>query len=204
MQTSGIPQHPVQTTDRSFRELGLSQPIVEAVEKIGFVNPTPIQAAVIPTALSGKDVIGLAQTGSGKTAAFALPIAEKLVHGRGVRALILAPTREIALQTKAFLDLFGANHELLTACIIGGVKMKPQIDALRAKPDIVVATPGRLLDHVQRRTVALDHIEVLVLDEADHMLDLGFLPQIRDILRRLPKERQTLMFSATMPDSIEM
>jgi ATP-dependent RNA helicase RhlE len=204
MQTSGIPQHPVQTTDRSFRELGLSQPIVEAVEKIGFVNPTPIQAAVIPTALSGKDVIGLAQTGSGKTAAFALPIAERLTHGEGVRALILSPTREIALQTKAFLDIFGAEHNLSTACLIGGVKMKPQFDALKKTPDILVATPGRLLDHVMRRSVSLDHIEQLVLDEADHMLDLGFLPQMRDILRRLPRERQTMMFSATMPDTIEM
>ncbi|HEV7919646.1 MAG TPA: DEAD/DEAH box helicase [Thermoanaerobaculia bacterium] len=204
MHTSGIPQHPVQTTDRSFRELGLSQPIVEAVEKIGFINPTPIQAAVIPTALSGKDVIGLAQTGSGKTAAFALPIAERLTHGDGVRALILSPTREIALQTKAFLDIFGAEHNLSTACLIGGVKMKPQTDALRKTPDILVATPGRLLDHVNRRAVSLDAIEQLVLDEADHMLDLGFLPQMRDILRRLPRERQTMMFSATMPDTIEM
>lgn len=204
MFTGAIPQHPVETTDKTFSALGLSAEIVATIEKIGFVHPTPIQAAVIPHALEPRDVIGLAQTGSGKTAAFVLPIAEKLVHGRGVRGLILAPTREIALQTKAFLDLFGKNHELSTACIIGGVKMKPQIDALRAKPDIVVATPGRLLDHVQRRTVSLDAIEILVLDEADHMLDLGFLPQMRDILRRLPKERQTLMFSATMPDSIEM
>ena len=204
MHTVGIPQHPVPTTDRSFRELGLSQPIVAAVEKIGFVNPTPIQAAVIPTALSGKDVIGLAQTGSGKTAAFALPIAERLTHGNGVRALILSPTREIALQTKAFLDIFGAEHNLSTACLIGGVKMKPQTDALKKTPDILVATPGRLLDHVNRRAVSLDAIEQLVLDEADHMLDLGFLPQMRDILRRLPRERQTMMFSATMPDTIEM
>jgi ATP-dependent RNA helicase RhlE len=131
-------------------------------------------------------------------------MAEKLVHGHGVRGLILSPTREIALQTKAFLDLFGKHHDLHTACLIGGVRMKPQLDALRQKPDIIVATPGRLLDHVKRRTAAIDKIEMLVLDEADHMLDLGFLPQIRDILRRLPRERHTMMFSATMPDSIEM
>jgi ATP-dependent RNA helicase RhlE len=199
-----IPQHPVDTTDKTFADLGLSPEILATITEIGFQHPTPIQAAVIKDAMAGKDVIGLAQTGSGKTAAFVLPIAERLVHGRGIRGLILAPTREIALQTKAFLDLFGRNHELATACVIGGVKMKPQIDALRAKPDIVVATPGRLLDHVERRTVSLDAIEVLVLDEADHMLDLGFLPQIRDILRRLSRDRQTLMFSATMPDSIEM
>ena len=202
--TAAIPQHPVQTTDQSFTALGLTPEILRTIEKIGFVHPTPIQAAVVPIALTGRDVIGLAQTGSGKTAAFVLPMAEKLVHGQGVRGLILSPTREIALQTKAFLDLFGKHHDLHTACLIGGVKMKPQLDALRGQPDIIVATPGRLLDHVKRRTTSLDKIEVLVLDEADHMLDLGFLPQMREILRRLPRERQTMMFSATMPDSIEM
>lgn len=200
----GIPQHPVATTDQTFDSLALSAAIVDAIRKVGFIHPTPIQAAVIPHALAGRDVIGLAQTGSGKTAAFVLPMAEKLTHGRGVRGLILSPTREIALQTKTFLDLFGVNHELRTACVIGGVKMRPQTTALRETPDIVVATPGRLLDHVQRRHVKLDDIEILILDEADHMLDLGFLPQMKDILRRLPRERQTMMFSATMPDSIEM
>ncbi len=204
MVTVAIPQHPVQTTDKSFSALGLSPEIIHTIENFGFVHPTPIQAAVIPTAMTGQDVIGLAQTGSGKTAAFVLPMAERLVHGQGVRGLILSPTREIALQTKAFLDLFGKHHDLHTACLIGGVKMVPQLDAMRAKPDIIVATPGRLLDHVKRRSASLDKIEVLVLDEADHMLDLGFLPQIREVLRRLPRERQTMMFSATMPDSIEM
>lgn len=204
MFNAAIPQHPVETTDTTFTSLGLSPEVVATIEKIGFVHPTPIQAAVIPTALTGKDAIGLAQTGSGKTAAFVLPMAERLTHGRGVRGLIMAPTREIALQTKAFLDLFGKNHNLQTACLIGGVRMKPQLDALFANPDVVVATPGRLLDHVNRRTVNLEKVEVLVLDEADHMLDLGFLPQIRDVLRRLPRDRQTMMFSATMPDSIEM
>jgi ATP-dependent RNA helicase RhlE len=204
MLISGIPQHPVPTTELPFEALGLAPEIVDVVRKLNFTHPTPIQAAVIPIALSGKDVIGLAETGSGKTAAFVLPLAERLTHGNGVRGLILSPTREIALQTKTFLDLFGAGHQLSTACLIGGVKMKPQIDALRAQPDIIVATPGRLLDHVNRRNTKLDAIEYLVLDEADHMLDLGFLPQMRDILRRLPRERQTMMFSATMPDSIEM
>lgn len=204
MHSVAIPQHPVKTTDKPFDSLGLTADILDVVGKIGFEHPTPIQAAVIPTALSGADVIGLAQTGSGKTAAFVLPLAERLTHGGGVRGLILSPTREIALQTKAFLDLFGQHHQLKTVCLIGGVKLGPQTDALRAKPDIVVATPGRLLDHVRQRHVALDSIEVLVLDEADHMLDLGFLPQMRDILRQLPRQRQTMMFSATMPDSIEM
>jgi ATP-dependent RNA helicase RhlE len=204
MLPSAIPQHPVETTDKSFHELGLSEAIVEVVTKIGFEHPTPIQAAVIPTALAGGDLIGLAQTGSGKTAAFALPIAERLTHGRGVRGLILSPTREIALQTQAFLELFGAKHNLATACLIGGVRMRPQTEALQKQPDVIVATPGRLLDHVRQRHVTLGAIEQLVLDEADHMLDLGFLPQIREVLRRLPRERQTMMFSATMPDSIEM
>ncbi|MFL6245007.1 MAG: DEAD/DEAH box helicase [Thermoanaerobaculia bacterium] len=205
MYTAAIPQHPVDTIiDTTFTSLGLSAEVVATIEKIGFVHPTPIQAAVIPTALTGRDVIGLAQTGSGKTAAFVLPMAERLTHGRGVRGLIMAPTREIALQTKAFLDLFGKNHNLHTACLIGGVRMKPQLDALRDNPDVVVATPGRLLDHVNRRTVNLEKVEMLVLDEADHMLDLGFLPQIRDVLRKLPRDRHTMMFSATMPDSIEM
>jgi ATP-dependent RNA helicase RhlE len=204
MSTFALPQHPVSTTEKSFDSLGLSAAVLDVVRKIGFEHPTPIQAEVIPVALSGRDVIGLAQTGSGKTAAFVLPLAERLTHGRGVRGLILSPTREIALQTKAFLDLFGQHHALSTACLIGGVKMRPQTEALKAKPDIVVATPGRLLDHVRQRHVTLDNIEVLVLDEADHMLDLGFLPQMRDVLRRVPRERQTMMFSATMPESIEM
>ena len=204
MFNAAIPQHPVDTVDTTFASLGLSPEVLATVEKIGFVHPTPIQAAVIPTVLTGRDAIGLAQTGSGKTAAFVLPMAERLTHGRGVRGLIMAPTREIALQTKAFLDLFGKNHNLQTACLIGGVRMKPQLDALHDNPDVVVATPGRLLDHVNRRTVNLEKVEILVLDEADHMLDLGFLPQIRDVLRRLPRDRQTMMFSATMPDSIEM
>src|SRR5216684_2299142 len=204
MFSGSIPQHPVSTTDKPFSSLSLSAPILDIVTKIGFQNPTPIQAAVITLALEGRDIIGLAQTGSGKTAAFCLPLAERLTHGRGVRGLILSPTREIALQTKAFLDVFGVEHELKTACVIGGVKMQPQTDALRGQPDIIVATPGRLLDHVRQRNVKLDAIEQLVLDEADHMLDLGFLPQVRDILRRLPRERQTMMFSATMPDAIEV
>src|SRR5687768_3728140 len=123
MINAAIPQHPVRTTDQNFTDLGLSPELLQTVQQIGFVNPTPIQAAIIPTALEGRDVIGLAQTGSGKTAAFVLPMAEKLTHGRGVRGLILSPTREIALQTKAFLDLFGTNHQLDTACVIGGVKM---------------------------------------------------------------------------------
>lgn len=198
-----IPQNHVATTDTSFATLGLSEPILRTLTKEGFKHPTPIQAAVIPPALNGRDVIGLAQTGSGKTAAFCLPLVEKLYHGKGLRGLILSPTREIALQTKGFLHLFGQNHELTSVCLIGGVRMGPQLRGLERRPDIAVATPGRLLDHLRRGTASLDRLEFLVLDEADHMLDLGFMPQIQELLDYIPKQRQTLLFSATMPAQIE-
>ncbi|MEJ2085297.1 MAG: DEAD/DEAH box helicase [Acidobacteriota bacterium] len=202
MFTGGVPQDP-SSSDLSFSDLGLSDAIVQSLNGIGFEHPTPIQTQVIPVAMVGTDVVGLAQTGSGKTAAFGLPMAERLMHGKGVRGLILCPTREIALQTRSFLDVVGKDHELRTACLIGGVKYGPQLKDLGRHPDIVVATPGRLWDHFERKNVRLDRIEMLVLDEADHMLDLGFLPQIRRILGALPTERQTLMFSATMPETIE-
>jgi ATP-dependent RNA helicase RhlE len=198
-----IPQNPVDTTDRSFESLGITRALVDTLDAIGFEHPTKIQAEVIPLALEGRDVIGLAMTGSGKTAAFVLPLAQRLHHGEGVRGLILSPTREIALQTKVFLDVLGRDHGLKTACLIGGVKYGPQITDLRRGPDVVVATPGRLLDHVERRNVALDEIEELVIDEADHMLDLGFLPQVQRVLELLPKKRRTMLFSATMPELVE-
>ncbi len=204
MQTTvAIPQHPVETTNQKFTSLGLSAPILHSITEVGFEHPTPIQAKVIPVALSGRDLVGLAETGSGKTAAFCLPLTERLRHGSGIQALILSPTREIALQTEAFLELFGGGQHLTTVCLIGGVKMGPQIRGLSRPHDVVVATPGRLIDHMERRTLRLDHVHYLVLDEADHMLDMGFLPQVQTILRELPRERQTMMFSATMPPPIE-
>jgi ATP-dependent RNA helicase RhlE len=203
MWSGAIPQHPVETTSESFSALGLSVPTLEVLLRIGFFHPTPIQAAVIPAAIEGRDILGLAETGSGKTAAFALPIAERLLHGHGLRGLVLAPTRELALQTKAFLDLFGQFHGLRTVALIGGVALGPQTDELRRKPDIAVATPGRLADHLERRNLTLGAIEVLVLDEADHMLDMGFLPQVQRLLRHVPPRRQTMLFSATMPPPIE-
>ncbi len=203
MPESSLPQHPVPESTSSFDELGLTAELRLAVSELGWTNPTPIQAAVIPGAIAGRDILGLAETGSGKTAAFAIPLAQRLPHGRGVRGLILSPTREITLQTKAFLDYFGASHRLRTVSLIGGLNIKHQMDALAKKPDLLVATPGRLLDHLERRTVRLDRVEELVLDEADHMLDLGFLPQIHAILERLPDKRHTMMFSATMPPPIE-
>jgi len=198
-----LPQHPVPATEGTFGSLGLSDPILKCIQEVGFVHPTPIQKEVIPIALQNRDMIALAQTGSGKTAAFVIPVVERLTHGKGLRCLIVSPTREIALQTKAFLDLFGKNHHLKTVCLIGGVRMGPQIKDLKKNPDILVVTPGRLIDHMERGNVRLDQIQELVLDEADHMLDLGFLPQIEDILKTVPKNRHTMMFSATMPSAIE-
>jgi ATP-dependent RNA helicase RhlE len=207
MQSLAIPQHPVETTEKTFEQLGLSQPILRCIRLVGFEHPTPIQAAVIPAALTGRDLVGLAETGSGKTAAFTIPIAERLANSptssMKTRGLILSPTREIALQTQTFLDLFGGDYGLRTACLIGGVKMGPQHTALRRRPHIIVATPGRLLDHMEQGTARLGDVDVLVLDEADHMLDMGFLPQVLRILQEVPTQRQTLMFSATMPPPIE-
>jgi ATP-dependent RNA helicase RhlE len=201
MEDRGIPQDHAESGD--FTTFELSAPVLAALADLNFTHPTPIQAAVIPAALAGRDIIGLAQTGSGKTAAFSLPLAERHQHGEGLRGLILSPTREIAMQTKTFLDVFGRGHSLSTVLLIGGVRIGPQFDDLKKNPDLVVATPGRLLDHVERKTVDLRFIEDLVLDEADHMLDLGFLPQIRKVMRALPKKRRTMMFSATMPPQIE-
>lgn len=197
------PDDTIPTSLGSFESLGLSKTLLASVRAFGFEKPTPIQQAVIPIALTDRDVIGLAQTGSGKTAAFVIPLAERLTHGKGTRGIILCPTREIALQTKAFIDALGVHHNLRAVCLIGGVKIGPQFDDLKEIPDIIVATPGRLLDHIERGTVFVDHISELVLDEADHMLDLGFMPQIRAILSRLPKKRHSMMFSATMPPPIE-
>jgi len=203
MQEASLPQHPVPETSRSFDDLGMTPELRLAVAELGWIHPTPIQAAVIAEAIAGRDILGLAETGSGKTAAFAIPLAQRIQAGSGTRGLILSPTREITLQTKAFLDYFGASHRLRTVSLIGGLNIKHQMDELAKKPCIIVATPGRLLDHLERRTVRLDKVEELVIDEADHMFDMGFMPQINAILETLPKVRHTLMFSATMPPPIE-
>jgi len=202
MHEASLPKHPVPESEASFDDLGLPTELRQAVAELGWTHPTPIQAAVIPAALAGRDIMGLAETGSGKTAAFALPMAARLPAGRGVRGLILSPTREITLQTKAFLDYFGAARRLRAVSLVGGLNIRHQMDALQRKPDILVATPGRLLDHLERGTVKLDRVEVLVLDEGDHMLDLGFMPQILRVLETVPPERQTMLFSATMPPPI--
>ena len=178
--------------------------ILSGVEAAGFDEPRPIQAATIPTGLKGQDILGLAQTGTGKTAAFALPILERLLgdKSRKIRALILAPTRELARQIDAEIRLLAKFTRIRTTTVFGGVPMNGQIRALAAKPQIVVACPGRLLDLHGRQAVDLSGVTTVVLDETDHMLDMGFLPDIRRILKLLPAGRQNLMFSATMPREI--
>ncbi len=191
-----------------FKDLGLAGTILRAVEAEGYSTPTPIQAQAIPHLLKGRDLLGIAQTGTGKTAAFALPILERLTAdrkrpvSRRVRALVLAPTRELAAQIAESFRVYGRNAQMQIAVIFGGVSYGPQVKALNRGLDILVATPGRLIDHLEQGTVKLDETEIVVLDEADHMLDLGFIVPIRDILSRLPARRQTLLFSATMPREI--
>jgi len=188
----------------AFSKLGLSPTVVDGVKAMGYVEPTPIQLRAIPLVLAGRDVIGSAQTGTGKTAAFALPILSKLgQHVPGPRALVLEPTRELAAQVVTAIHDYARFTNLRTTVVFGGVGYGRQNDELRAGTDIVVATPGRLLDHLERGTVRLDKVQFLVLDEADRMLDMGFLPDVRRILDRIPRQRHTALFSATIPPQIE-
>jgi ATP-dependent RNA helicase RhlE len=189
-------------TTATFSSLGLSPEILQDIRAAGYAAPTPIQALAIPPALEGRDVVGCAQTGTGKTAAFVIPLVERLAGTAGTGALILAPTRELALQTQAAIDVLGRRRGVRAVTVIGGLSMAPQTQALRTRPAIVVATPGRLLDHLDRGTVRLEGLRILVLDEADRMLDMGFAPQIDRILGRLPRTRQTLLFSATIPEDV--
>ncbi|MDO8302218.1 MAG: DEAD/DEAH box helicase, partial [Sedimentisphaerales bacterium] len=187
-----------------FKSLGLSDPLVQGILATGYTAPTEIQSQAIPIAIEGKDLIGCAQTGTGKTAAFVLPILNRLSHElagkkKFIRSLILTPTRELALQIeKCILDYSRFLH-LRTLTVYGGVGIEGQLSSLRRGVDIVVATPGRLLDHMHRRSIDLSHVEVLVLDEADRMFDMGFINDVRKIIAAIPKNRQTLLFSATMP-----
>ena len=195
--------------DLTFSDLGIAEPILRAVAAEGYSLPTPIQAQAIPVVAAGKDLIGCAQTGTGKTAAFALPILGRLSSdrpvagaGRRIRALVLSPTRELAAQIEESFAAYGRHTPLRVAVIYGGVNQNPQVKALRHGVDILVATPGRLLDLMNQGHVDLRAVEILVLDEADRMLDLGFFPDIRKVIARLSSERQTLLFSATMSDEI--
>jgi ATP-dependent RNA helicase RhlE len=188
----------------TFNDFGLSAPVLRGVEALQFTTPTPIQAQAIPLLLKGLDLIGSAQTGTGKTAAFALPILTKLGNpSRDPRALILVPTRELACQVEDAIRTLARFTPLRTTVVYGGVGYGKQLDSLRGKTDILVATPGRLLDHISRRSVDLSRVEHLVLDEADRMLDMGFLPDVRRIIGHLPAARQTALFSATIPPQIE-
>ena len=188
----------------TFDALGLSDSVLEAVRDAGYDQPTPIQARAIPLILRGRDVMGLAQTGTGKTAAFTLPIVDRLLDGpRRTRALVLTPTRELCLQVEGSVRKYAKHSALDVVSVFGGVALEPQERKLRAGVDIVVATPGRLIDHLERQNVVFDELEVLVLDEADRMLDMGFAPQINRIVADVPPYRQTLLFSATMPPEVE-
>jgi ATP-dependent RNA helicase RhlE len=196
------------TTTTTFSELGLDASLLKALDQEGYTTPTPIQAQAIPQVMTGRDLMGIAQTGTGKTAAFALPILHRLLADnrrplrKGARALILSPTRELATQIAASFRAYGKHTDLSVAVMFGGVAPFPQAKALRNGVDVLVATPGRLIDHMQQRAVDLSGTEILVLDEADQMLDMGFIAPIRSILARLSQRRQNLFFSATMPREI--
>jgi ATP-dependent RNA helicase RhlE len=189
------------TSTPSFSDLGIKESILKVITDLGLVIPTPIQHQAIPPALSGQDLVGIAQTGTGKTFAFGIPMLQRLAQVKG-RGLVLLPTRELAGQVEASLRSLGGLLGLRTVSLIGGEAINRQLFALRRQPHILVATPGRLIDHLKRGTVKLDDISVLVLDEADMMFDMGFAPQIEEVLKRVPDDRQTLLFSATMSTSV--
>jgi superfamily II DNA/RNA helicase len=213
-QTQNEPQDETQSLDAetpslpptTFADLNLSAKVLAAVQASGYTIPTPIQAQAIPVAVTGRDILGIAQTGTGKTAAFVMPMITRLETGRArarmPRSLILAPTRELATQVAQSFEKYGVNHKLDLALLIGGVAMDEQIKKLDRGVDVLIATPGRLLDHFGRGRIMLMGVEILVIDEADRMLDMGFIPDIEKICKLLPPRRQTLFFSATMPPEI--
>ncbi len=189
-----------------FDSLGLSEATLAAVRRAGYTQPTPVQAGLIPRAITGVDVLGQARTGTGKTASFVLPILERLTHtpprGKGPRALVLVPTRELAVQVKDEFEKLAHGSKLHCVAVYGGKPIKGQIDKLAKHPQVIVGTPGRVLDHMSRGTIALGDLEIITLDEADRMLDIGFRPDIEKILRRCPESRQTLLLSATVPPPV--
>jgi ATP-dependent RNA helicase RhlE len=191
-----------------FKLLGLSDPLVRGILATGYIAPTEIQSQVIPAAIEGRDIIGCAQTGTGKTAAFVLPILNRLSHehaakNKSIKAMVLTPTRELALQIEQCIIGYGRFLHMRSLTVYGGVNIEGQFAALRRGVDIIVATPGRLLDHMQRRTIDLRHIEVLVIDEADRMFDMGFIDDVRKIIAAVPAKRQTMLFSATIPPEVK-
>ena len=202
--TETLAQAEAGTIDITFTDLGLSPPMLASLSRAGYTRPTPIQAQAVPLAMKGRDLMGLAQTGTGKTAAFTIPIIERLMNGpKGTRALILTPTRELCQQVEASFARYGEGTGLAVVSVYGGVGYDIQLKALRDGVDVIVATPGRLIDHIEKQNVVFDDLEVLVLDEADRMLDMGFAPQLAKIVAALHPYRQTLLFSATMPPEVE-
>ncbi len=194
----------------TFEQLGLTEELLKAVTEQGYITPTPVQQKAIPLILEGRDVLAGAQTGTGKTASFTLPLLQRLAENsdphqkpRRVRALILVPTRELAAQVYESVITYGKYLPLHVEAVVGGASIGVQTRQLRRGCDIVVATPGRLIDHVQQRNINLSNVEILVLDEADRMLDMGFMPDVRQIMSLLPKQRQSLLFSATVPNAIK-
>lgn len=195
--SGSIPQHP----GGSFYGLGVAPKILEALDRLAFKIPTPIQHKAIPVGVQGTDVIGVAQTGTGKTLAFAIPVVQRLAQGKG-RSLVLVPTRELAIQVDETFRKIAPVFGMRTAVLIGGASMHLQVQDLRKAPRVLIATPGRLVDHIEQGTVILADVRILVLDEADRMLDMGFLPQIERILKYVPRDRQTMLFSATIPTEV--
>jgi ATP-dependent RNA helicase RhlE len=187
--------------EHDFNGLGIKGGLLNRINELGFKHPTPIQYKAIPIATSGEDVVGIAQTGSGKTLAFSVPMLQN-ISATKKRGLILLPTRELAIQVEETLRKLAGPLGLRSAILIGGMNIRPQIKQLKNKPHVIVATPGRLIDHLEQKNITLDSVGTLVLDEADRMLDMGFAPQLKKILEHVPKERQTMLFSATMPDEI--
>ena len=192
--------NPPQTIS-GFSSLGIAPALLETLTRLRFIVPTPIQQQVIPVAIQGKDIVGIAQTGTGKTLAFGIPMIQRLTQTKK-QGLVMLPTRELAIQVDEVLRRTSRNINLKTAVLIGGLAIGPQIRAIKQNPTIIVATPGRLLDHLKQQTLRLDNVSIVVLDEADRMLDMGFAPAIERILRTIPKNRQTMLFSATMPPAI--
>lgn len=190
-----------QQQNLNFYGLGIAPGILEILKKIRYLAPTPIQHQSIPIAIQGKDIVGIAQTGTGKTLAFGIPMIQRLMSTKGL-GLVVLPTRELALQIDVELRKVGNSLGLRTAVLIGGAPIGPQIGLIRRNPHIIIATPGRLIDHLYQKTVNLKNVNILILDEADRMLDMGFLPQIKEILKSVPKERQTMLFSATISQEI--
>ena len=198
-QTDGCVLH---GTEATFGGLGIAPQLLDVISRMGFTAPTSIQQKAIPVAVEGKDIIGIAQTGTGKTLAFGVPLIQQILKNKKGKGLIILPTRELALQVEETMRDIGGVFGIKTAVLIGGASMYNQVRLIRNNPHIVIGTPGRINDHIEKRTLSLNDVSILVLDEADRMFDMGFAPQIKKILQVVPKNRQTMLFSATMPDGI--